>query len=73
MVNALTHSNRVIAFSDPELAPKPAPEEDMDPAKKKRHHITYLAQQAKANEQELKATWATSKNNRMMSRAKYGF
>ncbi|XP_066148428.1 uncharacterized protein [Euwallacea fornicatus] len=61
------------SLTDPELQPKATPEEVLDPTKKRKHHITYLAQQAKANEQEYKAAWATSKNNRMMSRAKYGF
>ncbi|XP_066255958.1 proline-rich protein PRCC isoform X2 [Euwallacea similis] len=61
------------SLTDPELQPKAAPEDVLDPTKKRKHHITYLAQQAKANEQEYKAAWATSKNNRMMSRAKYGF
>ncbi|XP_050295228.1 uncharacterized protein LOC126735311 isoform X2 [Anthonomus grandis grandis] len=62
------------SLTDPDLAPKPSEDDDqMDPTKKRKHHITYLAQKAKANEQELKAAWATSKNNRMMSRAKYGF
>ncbi|KAL1517179.1 hypothetical protein ABEB36_000977 [Hypothenemus hampei] len=61
------------SLTDPELAPKKEAEEPVDPTRRKKHHITYLAQKAKANEDELKATWATSKNNRLMSRAKYGF
>lgn len=61
------------SLTDPELQPKAEPEETVDPTKKRKHHITYLAERAKATEQELKAAWATSKNNRMMSRAKYGF
>ncbi|CAG9761368.1 unnamed protein product [Ceutorhynchus assimilis] len=62
------------SLTDPDLAPKP-PEDDgtIDSTKKRKHHITFLAQQAKAKEQELKAAWATSRSNRMMSRAKYGF
>lgn len=66
-------SGLLTCFIDPELQPKAEPEETVDPTKKRKHHITYLAERAKATEQELKAAWATSKNNRMMSRAKYGF
>lgn len=61
------------SLTDPDLAAKVETEDEVDPTRRKKHHITYLAQQAKANEQELKSAWATSKNNRMMSRAKYGF
>ncbi|XP_076264715.1 uncharacterized protein LOC143198942 isoform X2 [Rhynchophorus ferrugineus] len=61
------------SLTDPEMAPKLEIDNPVDPTRRKKHHITYLAQQAKANEQELKSAWATSKNNRMMSRAKYGF
>lgn len=60
------------ALTDPEMEQKPE-EETVDPTKRKKHHITYLAQQAKANEQDLKTQWATSRNNRLQSRAKYGF
>lgn len=61
------------SLTDPELAPKEEVENPVDPTRRKRHHITYLAQQAKANEQDLKNQWASSKNNRMATRAKYGF
>ncbi|KAJ8981300.1 hypothetical protein NQ317_004036 [Molorchus minor] len=61
------------SLTDPELAPKPQIEDPVDPTRRKKHHITYLAQQAKANEQELQNTWAASRNNRTASRAKYGF
>jgi len=64
----------VKSLTDPEMmAPRGDPSDPVDPTKKRKHHITYLAQQAKANEQELKTAWASSKNNRMMSRSKYGF
>ena len=53
------------------MAPKTQVEDPVDPTKKRKHHITYLAQQARANEQELKSAWATSKSNRMMSLSKY--
>ncbi|KAJ8955311.1 hypothetical protein NQ314_006899 [Rhamnusium bicolor] len=61
------------SLTDPEMAPKPQIEEPVDPTRRKKHHITYLAQQAKANEQELQNAWSASKNNRMATRAKYGF
>lgn len=61
------------SLTDPEMAAKTKVENPVDPTRRKKHHITYLAEQAKANEQELQSTWATSKNNRLMSRAKYGF
>nr|CAH7714577.1 unnamed protein product [Callosobruchus chinensis] len=61
------------ALTDPEMEPKKEIENPVDPTRRRKHHITYLAQQAKANEQELQNSWSSSKNNRMMSRAKYGF
>ncbi|KAK9885798.1 hypothetical protein WA026_013667 [Henosepilachna vigintioctopunctata] len=61
------------SLTDPEFVPKAPIEEPVDPTKRKKHHITYLAEQAKANEQELQNQWASSKFNRNQSRAKYGF
>ncbi|CAG9816263.1 unnamed protein product [Phaedon cochleariae] len=61
------------SLTDPEMAPKPQSDDSVDPTRRRKHHITYLAQQAKANEQELQNAWAASKNNRTASRAKYGF
>lgn len=61
------------SLTDPEMAPKANIEDPVDPTRRKKHHITYLAQQAKANEQELANAWAASKNSRLASRAKYGF
>ncbi|KAL3284788.1 hypothetical protein HHI36_018931 [Cryptolaemus montrouzieri] len=61
------------SLTDPDFVPKQAVEDPVDPTKRKKHHITYLAQQAKANEQELQSQWASSKFNRNQSRAKYGF
>ncbi|XP_018574619.1 uncharacterized protein LOC108913539 [Anoplophora glabripennis] len=61
------------SLTDPEMASKPKIEDPVDPTRRKKHHITYLAQQAKANEQELQNAWAASKNSRLASRAKYGF
>lgn len=40
---------------------------------KKKHQITYLAYQAKANEQELQAMWAANRNSRRQTQSKYGF
>lgn len=40
---------------------------------KKKHQITYLAYQAKANEAELQAMWATNRHARQQTRSKYGF
>nr|XP_023020373.1 uncharacterized protein LOC111508950 [Leptinotarsa decemlineata] len=63
----------VKSLTDPELAPKPEIDEPVDPTRRKKHHITYLVQQAKANEQELQNAWSASRNNKMATRAKYGF
>lgn len=40
---------------------------------KKKHQITYLAQQAKANELELQAMWAQNRSSRRQTQNKYGF
>lgn len=40
---------------------------------KKKHQITYLAYQAKANEQELQAMWAANRHARRQTQSKYGF
>lgn len=40
---------------------------------KKKHQITYLAQQAKANELELQAMWAQNRQSRRQTQNKYGF
>lgn len=40
---------------------------------KKKHQITYLAYQAKANEQELQAMWAANRQSRRQTQSKYGF
>lgn len=61
------------SLTDPDMAPKGQADDSVDPTRKRKHHITYLAQQARANEQELKSAWASSRQNRMMSRSKYGF
>lgn len=40
---------------------------------KKKHQITYLAYQAKANEQELQAMWAANRHAKRQTQSKYGF
>lgn len=40
---------------------------------KRKHQITYLAQQAKANEQQLKNLWAQNRASRQQTQSKYGF
>ncbi|XP_034940397.1 proline-rich protein PRCC [Chelonus insularis] len=40
---------------------------------KKKHQITYLAEQAKAMELELKNQWASNRLNRRQAKSKYGF
>lgn len=46
-----------------------------DPATgtKKKHQITYLAHQAKANEHELQAMWSANRHAKMQTQNKYGF
>lgn len=47
----------------------------IDPATgtKKKHQITYLAHQAKANEQELQSMWSANRHAKMQTQSKYGF
>ncbi|CAG9581018.1 unnamed protein product [Danaus chrysippus] len=40
---------------------------------KRKHQITYLAHQAKANEQELQNQWAHNRMSRRQTQSKYGF
>lgn len=40
---------------------------------RRKHQITYLAQQAKAREQDLKNTWAQNRMTKRQTQAKYGF
>lgn len=63
------------ALTDPQYQQKPSNDSDdsSNPVAKNKHHITFLAQQAKAKEQELQAQWASGNQKRQMSRAKYGF
>ena len=56
---------------------KPADEKEAgaqpNPTVRRKHHITFLAHQAKQREQALKEEWARNKAVRNQSRAKYGF
>ncbi|XP_017771457.1 PREDICTED: uncharacterized protein LOC108558909 isoform X2 [Nicrophorus vespilloides] len=62
------------ALTDPEANPKgTAINDPVNNTCKKKHHITYLAQQAKANEQELQNQWSASRFSRKQTQAKYGF
>lgn len=61
------------SLTDPDTAAPPVIENPVDPTRKKKHHITYLAEQAKANEQELQSQWSANKYTRNQTRAKYGF
>lgn len=61
------------SLTDPEMAPKFVVKDPVNDTCKRKHHITYLAQQAKANEQELQNQWAASRFTRQKTQAKYGF
>ncbi|KAI4466256.1 proline-rich protein prcc [Holotrichia oblita] len=61
------------SLTDPEMAPKFVVKDPVNDTCKRKHHITYLAQQAKANEQELQNQWAQSRFTRQKTQAKYGF
>jgi proline-rich protein PRCC len=40
---------------------------------KRKSHITYLADKAKANEQELEAMWSLNRQTKRQTQSKYGF
>lgn len=46
---------------------------DVGTGTKKKHQITYLAQQAKVNEQELQSMWSANRHAKMQTQSKYGF
>uniref|UniRef100_A0A6B2EG23 Putative mitotic checkpoint protein prcc n=1 Tax=Phlebotomus kandelakii TaxID=1109342 RepID=A0A6B2EG23_9DIPT len=52
---------------------KPAAGVEATGISKRKHQITYLAYQAKANEQELQAMWAANRQSRRQTQSKYGF
>lgn len=59
--------------SETEYQPRGHLVSDPGSGTKKKHQITYLAYQAKANEQELQAMWAANRNTRRQTQSKYGF
>ncbi|XP_018336789.1 uncharacterized protein LOC108745175 [Agrilus planipennis] len=61
------------SLTDPNYAPKQEVEDEVNDTCKRKHHITYLAQQAKANELELQNQWAQNRFARKQTQAKYGF
>lgn len=56
-----------------EYQPRGLVDGDPGAGTKRKHQITYLAHQAKANEQELQAMWAANRNTRRQTQNKYGF
>lgn len=48
-------------------------DEEPAPGTRRKHQITYLAHQAKANEMELQAMWAANRHSRRQTQSKYGF
>lgn len=61
------------SLTNPLYAPKQEITDSANSNCKKKHHITYLVQQAKANEEDLKTQWAATKYTRKQTQAKYGF
>lgn len=56
-----------------EYQPRGLVDEEPAAGTKRKHQITYLAHQAKANEQELQAMWAANRHTRRQTQNKYGF
>lgn len=59
--------------STTEYQPRGMVDEEPAAGTRKKHQITYLAHQAKANEQELQAMWAANRHTRRQTQNKYGF
>lgn len=59
--------------STTEYQPRGMVDEEPAAGTRKKHQITYLAHQAKANEQELQAVWAANRHTRRQTQNKYGF
>lgn len=59
--------------SKTEYQPKGLVDEEPGAGTRKKHQITYLAHQARANEQELQAMWAANRHARRLTQNKYGF
>lgn len=56
-----------------EYQPRGLVDGDPGAGTKRKHQITYLAHQAKANEQELQAMWAANRHTKRQTQNKYGF
>lgn len=62
------------SWTEEQPAPSTCKKEDEPSLQQRRkHQITYLAYQARLNEQELKNQWALNKVSRKQTQAKYGF
>lgn len=59
--------------STTEYQPRGMVDEEPAAGTRKKHQITYLAHQAKANEHELQAMWAANRHTRRQTQNKYGF
>lgn len=59
--------------STTEYQPRGLVDEEPAVGTRKKHQITYLAHQARANEQELQAMWAANRHARRLTQNKYGF
>lgn len=64
---------RIKTLTDPIFEPKYVTTKPVNNTCRRKHHITYLAQQAKANQQELQNQWAHNRYTRKLTQAKYGF
>lgn len=56
-----------------EYQPRGLVDQDPGAGTKRKHQITYLAHQAKANEAELQAMWAANRHTKRQTQNKYGF
>lgn len=62
-----------LASSTEHQSKKNSSGEDLIPGSKRKHQITYLANQAIANEHELQAMWSQNRQSRRTTQNKYGF
>lgn len=62
-----------LASSTEHQSKKNSSGEDLIPGSKRKHQITYLANQAVANEHELQAMWSQNRQSRRTTQNKYGF
>lgn len=56
-----------------EYQPRGLVDQDPGAGTKRKHQITYLAHQAKANEAELQSMWAANRHTKRQTQNKYGF